>query len=64
MTKLICELEIERETKGAVRYQQMRDGERWSTHQGAPIGSMYIRKTAFEGEAPKAITVIVEERGS
>jgi hypothetical protein len=64
-TKITAQFVLERETKGALRYQEVDE-------QGAPIeqvwakiGTLYIRKTAFERgtEPPKRIAVTVEARG-
>lgn len=50
------EFMIEKETKGAIRYQEVvKEGD-------AKIGSFYIRKTAFEGKAaPKRLKVVINE---
>ena len=51
-----CEMEMEKETKGAVRYAE----------KGSPdkhiLRTLYIRKTAFkEGSLPQQIQVTIEE---
>lgn len=46
-------LKWERETKGTHVYKNDEDD--------APIPSLYIKKTAFKGDAPKAITVDIPE---
>jgi hypothetical protein len=52
---------VEKETKGAIRYQQVKeDGSPHTIEGGAQIGSLYIRKSAFaEGAAPQKITITV-----
>ena len=46
-------LKQERDTKNTFVFKNPDDG--------APIPSLYIAKTAFAGDAPKSITVTVEE---
>jgi hypothetical protein len=49
---------LSRDTKGALVYQEVNDaGEAIDATQGAKIGTLYVRKTAFPGSAPKAIGV-------
>jgi hypothetical protein len=51
---------VEKETKGAVRYMQVtKDGKDYPQAAGAELGSVYIRKTAFKGETPERITMVV-----
>ena len=53
--ELQCEMELEKETKGAVRYAEKGED---SKH---ILGTMYIRKTAFkEGTFPEDIQVTIE----
>lgn len=49
--------ELEKTTKGAVRYQEVRNGDSFV------IGALYIRKSALAlaGEPPKTIHVTVTE---
>ena len=55
---------LERETKGAVRYQEVDDKDQPIEMTAAKIGTLYIRKTAFEvgGNVPKRLIVTVEPR--
>jgi len=54
---------LERETKGALRYQEVDDAGKPVEQAWAKIGTLYIRKTAFErGQTPPprlAVTVEV-----
>jgi len=48
---------LERETKGAVRYQEINE-------QGQPevnyaIGTLYVRKSALEGRIPQGLTLLI-----
>ena len=54
--------EKERETKGAVRYQELdKSGAPAAIGDGAIIGTIYIRKAAFrDGEFPPAIQITLE----
>ena len=52
---------IERETKGAIRYQEV------DQHQGSPvpfsdcaIGILYVRKSALDKKVPQTLTVRIE----
>ena len=56
---LEASMTLERETKGAVRYQEVRDGTPVDIHD-AVIGTLYIRKAALTGPVPKYIRVTVE----
>jgi len=55
---------LERETKGALRYQEIeRDGRPVSIDSPADvrmIGTLYVRKVAYPEETPKSLTVTVE----
>jgi hypothetical protein len=55
---------LERETKGALRYQEVDDKDQPLETVWAKIGTLYIRKTAFErgAEVPKRLIVTVELR--
>jgi hypothetical protein len=46
-------LKLERDTKGTNVYKNDSDD--------APIPSLYIKKSAFKGDAPKEITVEIKE---
>lgn len=51
---------LERETKGAVRYMQVNSNRTPLTiDAGAQIGTLYVRKSAFDTELPADITVTV-----
>jgi len=60
-TSTIVSFQFERETKGAVRFQEVDDkGNVLSMGDGAKIGTLYIRKSAFNGEGtPKKIQLAV-----
>jgi hypothetical protein len=49
-------LQLTKETKGAVRYEE---GD-WKSHADYKIGTLYIRKTALTAPFPKEIKVTVE----
>jgi len=53
---------LERETKGALRYQEVDDKGKPVEQAWAKIGTLYIRKTAFErGQTPpQRLAVTVE----
>jgi hypothetical protein len=52
----------EKETKGTFRYQQTdKAGKPYPVENGAEFGSLYIRKSAFGGNAPQKITVVVSK---
>jgi hypothetical protein len=61
-TKFSAEFVLERETKGALRYQEVDDKGQPVETVWAKIGTLYIRKTAFERgtEPPNRLTVTVE----
>jgi hypothetical protein len=54
------EFVVERETKGAILYKQVKDGKDFTIADGAEIGSFYMRKSAYPNGHPQAITVTVE----
>jgi hypothetical protein len=59
----IVKMRLERETKGALRYQEVDEAGQPVEQVWAKVGTMYLRKTAFErGAAPQSITVTVEPR--
>ena len=64
-TKFTAEFLLERETKGALRYQEVEDKGQPVETVWAKIGTLYIRKTAFERgvEPPNRLTVTVEAGG-
>lgn len=53
---------FERETKGAVRYQEIdKDGKVLTTSDAeCLIGTIYLRKLAIAGPHPEALTVTIE----
>jgi hypothetical protein len=51
---------LERETKGAVRYQEIDEKDKPLDVAAAKIGTLYIRKATFSADAPKRIKVTVE----
>ena len=55
---------LERETKGALRYQQVdNNGKPVTTNNGAEVGTLYVRKTAFNGSGfPKNLKVTLEAK--
>lgn len=59
----VVNMVLERDTKGAVRYQEVDEkGGNKDIAQGARIGTLYIRKSAFDGKPiPKAIEVTINE---
>ena len=60
--KISAQFVLERETKGALRYQEVDDKGQPIEVVAAKIGTLYIRKTAFEagGDVPKRLKVTVE----
>ena len=51
----------ERETKGAIRYEELNDhGAVISNMYAAKIGKVYFRKDAFKGGYPEKLTLKVE----
>jgi hypothetical protein len=54
----------ERETKGAIRYQEVvsaTDATPVNVGNGALIGTLYIRKAALRGKAPRRLIVRVRK---
>ena len=47
-------MKMSRDTKGTFVYKDDTDN--------TPVPSIYIRKSAFKGEAPKQITLTIEEK--
>lgn len=52
-TKIETELKLDRDTKGTFVYKNAEDD--------APVPSLYVKKSAFSGDAPKKITLTIEE---
>ncbi len=53
---------LEKETKGALRYQESDSvtGLPMKIEGGAKIGTLYVRKTALNGEMPEKLKVTIE----
>ena len=56
-------LVLDRETKGALRYQEVgpEGNPRQSDADGALCGTIYFRKAAMDGKPPKGLKVTIEE---
>lgn len=56
-------MKLRNETKGALRYDEVHlDGSLFSIGDGAPMGSMYMRKSAYpNGAYPKFLTVDIRD---
>lgn len=67
MDKFAVTMRLDHETKGAVKYCEVKpDGStyRYPNEPGSKIGVQYIRKTAFNGGLlPSSIKVTVEDAG-
>lgn len=51
---------FEKETPGAVRFQEVdATGNKVKVEGGAKIGTLYVRKTALNGEVPQKLLVTV-----
>jgi hypothetical protein len=61
MALIEAKFKLEQETKGAVRYREV-DEKGEPEYMSAKIGSLYLRKTAFERGAvyPQSLRIIVE----
>jgi hypothetical protein len=66
MSLIEARFKLEKETKGAVRYQEIDDKGEIVEQAWAKIGTLYVRKSAFErGTAfPELLRVTVETEGS
>lgn len=52
---------LEKETKGALRYQETDgSGQTLKIEGGAKIGTLYVRKSALNGEMPQKLKVTIE----
>jgi hypothetical protein len=51
----------EKETKGAVRYQEVTDAGHPVPKDEAAIGMVYVRKSAFTAGMPKEFTMVITE---
>ena len=58
--KASVQMIFERETKGAVRYQEVDASGQPVEQTAALVGTLYIRKFRFAGDIPSKITVTVE----
>lgn len=58
--KLIALMVLEKETKGAVRYNEVDGSGAQMKGDHAILANIYIRKAALDGEAPKKLTVTLE----
>lgn len=54
MSKTVVKFAFEKETKNSIRFMETGD------EAGHKIGTLYVKKVAFEGKVPQAITVTVE----
>jgi len=60
--EILCQFALEKTTPGAIRYQQIgADGKKFSIAEGAPVGTLYMRKSAFAGDPPEKLTVSIIE---
>ena len=59
MPKTTVKLMLDRETKGALRYQEVDDAgvPRTDDAKGCVFRNLYVRKAALEGAVPKSITI-------
>lgn len=56
--KITVGFKFEKETKGAIRYQEIDgEGNPVTTTDGAKIGTLYLRKTALSNEVPQKLKV-------
>jgi hypothetical protein len=60
--QIAVRFKLEKETRGALRYQEVDENGEVIEQTWATIGSLYVRKSAFERAAvyPQALRVIVE----
>lgn len=60
--KLTTKLVLDRETKGAVRYQEMnaQGGSISTDADGALIGTLYLRKAKLGSTIPKSLSVVID----
>jgi hypothetical protein len=64
-TRIEVRLILEKETKGALHYQEVDDGGQAIEQAAAKIGTLYLRKPALERGAPfpQSLRVTVEADG-
>lgn len=51
---------FERETKGAVRFQEVNADGKALDMQEAAIGTLYVRKSALGGTIPQSLTITIQ----
>jgi hypothetical protein len=52
---------FEYETTGALRYFEVdKDGNKLDNRNGAAIGTLYLRKSALDGRAPRALSLTID----
>lgn len=55
---MIVNFILEKETKGALRYQEASvEGKPKSISEGAVIGTLYVRKSALSSAVPQALVI-------
>jgi hypothetical protein len=52
---------LEKETKGAVRYQEVNAEGKAIEQAESVVGTIYLRKTALDGKIPQRVTVTIAE---
>ena len=55
MTQRKIEMDLKRETKGAVLFEEVQKVDAENA-----LNTMYVRKVAFKGQVPKKIMVIID----
>lgn len=59
--KITANFVLEKTTAGAIRYQEVTaEGVPLKISDGAKIGTLYVRKSALDGDSPQKLTVTVE----
>ena len=62
MNKMVVRFKLERETKGAVRYEEVdKSGNKKAIADGATVGTLYLRKSSVGDAIPKSLTVTINE---
>lgn len=63
MTTIKIRMVVEKTTKGAIKYAELSEKGVCLTPMdpGAKIGTLYIRKSAFNGAVPERITIEVND---
>lgn len=57
----IIQLTLERETKGAVRYQEVDENGQILGKVDAVVGTLYVRKKAFPDGPPQTLSVTLDD---